>query len=211
MQSFKKLSTSARFLRKLIYSLPATVHIPKDYLQALSKEEDPGQTGYPWFIWKSVIMLYALWYTNITWLVLELPIPLVGPSDQAESFIFGLVFMSRDFEVGTVRPLQRVDRQSRTYGANFMIIALIHYKSRLALRHALLSIDNPSSHVWILCWSAAILIYKMNGLIDRLVDLLTLVWSAGGSQLHTVVVWLKVNNNGRTHNIKSSPRLHCYY
>jgi len=28
--------------------------------------------------------------------------------------IFGLVFVSRDFEVGTVRPLRRLDRQSRT-------------------------------------------------------------------------------------------------
>jgi len=37
--------------------------------------------------------------------------------DWAGFLIFGLVFVSRDFEVGAVRPLRRVDHQS-PYGAN---------------------------------------------------------------------------------------------
>jgi len=40
---------------------------------------------------------------------------------RAGFLIFGLVFVSRDFEVGTVRQLQRVDRQS-PYGAIFCFI-----------------------------------------------------------------------------------------
>ena len=34
--------------------------------------------------------------------------------DWAGFLIFGLVFVSCDFELGTVRPLRRVDCQSRT-------------------------------------------------------------------------------------------------
>jgi len=36
----------------------------------------------------------------------------------------GIVFVSRDFEVGTVPPLRRVDRQSRT-GLIYVIIVII--------------------------------------------------------------------------------------
>ena len=36
----------------------------------------------------------------------------ISKFDGAGFFIFGLVFVSRDFEVGPVRPLRRVDRQS---------------------------------------------------------------------------------------------------
>ena len=34
--------------------------------------------------------------------------------DQVGFLIFGQVFVSCDFEVGTVHPVRRVDRQSRT-------------------------------------------------------------------------------------------------
>jgi len=38
----------------------------------------------------------------------------ISKFDRARFLIFGLVFVSRDFEVGTVHPLRRVDSQSRT-------------------------------------------------------------------------------------------------
>ena len=41
--------------------------------------------------------------------------------DWAGVLIVGLVFVSHDFEVGTVCPLRRVDRQS-PYGTDFYLV-----------------------------------------------------------------------------------------